>query len=193
MPIDDSPLASSEHRTSVTVTKTKKTASVSTVNTAHVTLFPRPLGHKIRSFALLFGLWFYYLLPVLIAEAFRPENFGDEPMICVAGALVSFSCAGLIFLTIRGMRRSSTWRTVSIAVLVVYCLGALLMIIFRGKQITWLLDHVDYMGGEDDSAYRSYLKCAYVGRLVAETIFLICGILIVLPDLGILNDWEVRR
>ena len=155
----------------------------------------RPWGQVIRIFVLLLGNAFYFLVPVAIAEAFRPDYFGHETMLTVAGCLISAMSMLLLFLSFRGMRRTPVYRMVSFAAIAVYLLGGVLMIIFRGKQTTYIIDHIadsDDDGNKDVKNLKVYYRLAYSGRIVGETVLLLSGLLVCLSDLGILNDYEAK-
>eukprot|EP01061_Rhynchopus_euleeides_P006215 TRINITY_DN1528_c0_g1_i10.p1 TRINITY_DN1528_c0_g1~~TRINITY_DN1528_c0_g1_i10.p1 ORF type:complete len:175 (+),score=57.32 TRINITY_DN1528_c0_g1_i10:61-585(+) len=155
--------------------------------------YPRPWGHRIRSFILLVGIWFYFLVAVTVAESYRPEYWAEQSVLVAAGLMVSCSAFFLIGLTLRGMRRTPIYRAVSFFVLAVYIGGAVLMVVYRGKQTSKMLDEVVAALGnkaQDIDSMKNYLRADAVGRIVGEAVLVLSGLLVVLPDLGILNDWE---
>eukprot|EP01061_Rhynchopus_euleeides_P006219 TRINITY_DN1528_c0_g1_i7.p1 TRINITY_DN1528_c0_g1~~TRINITY_DN1528_c0_g1_i7.p1 ORF type:complete len:183 (+),score=41.23 TRINITY_DN1528_c0_g1_i7:121-669(+) len=154
---------------------------------------PRPWGHRVRSFVLLVGIWFYFLVAVTVAESYRPDYWAEQSQLVAAGLMVSCSAFFLIGLTLRGMRRTPIYRAVSFFVLAIYLGGAVLMVIYRGKQTHKLLDDILPILVEADARFdsmRNYLRADAVGRIVGEAVLVLSGLLVVLPDLGILNDWE---
>eukprot|EP01061_Rhynchopus_euleeides_P006218 TRINITY_DN1528_c0_g1_i6.p1 TRINITY_DN1528_c0_g1~~TRINITY_DN1528_c0_g1_i6.p1 ORF type:complete len:178 (+),score=60.82 TRINITY_DN1528_c0_g1_i6:121-654(+) len=154
---------------------------------------PRPWGHRVRSFVLLVGIWFYFLVAVTVAESYRPEYWAEQSVLVAAGLMVSCSAFFLIGLTLRGMRRTPIYRAVSFFVLAVYIGGAVLMVVYRGKQTSKMLDEVVAALGnkaQDIDSMKNYLRADAVGRIVGEAVLVLSGLLVVLPDLGILNDWE---
>ena len=173
---------------------TENRAADDTTTYGDVAVHVRPWGQVIRSFVLLLGNAFYFLVPVAIAEAFRPDFYGHETMLTVAGCLISAMSMLLLFLSFRGMRRTPAYRMVSFAAIAVYLLGGVLLVIFRGKQTTYIIDNT---GGDDDGVkdadnLKAYYRLAYSGRIVGETVLILSGLLVCLSDLGILNDYEAK-
>ena len=173
---------------------TENRAADDTTTYVDAAVHVRPWGQVIRSFVLLLGNAFYFLVPVAIAEAFRPDLYGHETMLTVAGCLISAMSMLLLFLSFRGMRRTPVYRMVSFAAIAVFLLGGVLLVIFRGKQATYMIDTV---AGNDDGDkevkdLKVYYRLAYSGRIVGETVLLLSMLLVCLSDLGILNDYEAK-
>ena len=175
---------------------TENRAADDTTTYGDVAVHVRPWGQVIRSFVLLLGNSFYFLVPVAIAEAFRPDIYGHETMLTVAGCLISAMSMVLLFLSFRGMRRTPVYRMVSFAAIAIFLLGGVLLVIFRGKQATYMIDTVaggDDNGDQDVKDLKVYFRLAYSGRIVGETVLLLSMLLVCLSDLGILNDYEAAK
>eukprot|EP00754_Rhynchopus_humris_P015037 Rhum_TRINITY_DN14424_c18_g1::Rhum_TRINITY_DN14424_c18_g1_i1::g.89178::m.89178 len=152
-----------------------------------VTHYPRPLGHKIRSCVLLIGIWFYFLFFVCIPEAKR--KYGENLLVSIGSGMAQACALILLFFAMWGLRRTGMTRIVAMVLTALYCLGAVLLAAGRGKQTTDAWDSTS--GGEFDD--KAYLRLYFIGRLIGEVAYLSAGLLIILPDLGLLADWETSK
>ena len=144
----------------------------------------RPLGHKIRSFVILIGIWFYFLFYVCIPEARR--DAGEYVMVSAGSGIVQGAGFIFIFFTMFGLRRTNILRIVALILLAIYVVGGLILAIGRGRQATWAWDGT----ANHEFGDKTYTRMYYIGRLMGEVAYVTAGLMIILPDLGILNDYE---
>ena len=158
-------------------------AGAATPLTGNTARRSRPYGHAVRSFVLLIGIWFYFLFVACIPESKRK----DEQLLVTIGSGVIQGCAFIfVFFTMYGLRRSSSTRIAAICLATMYCLGGVLLAAGRGKEAKYAWN------GTKDYAFsdKTYLRVFFVGRLIGEVAYSSAGLLIILPDLGFMADWE---
>eukprot|EP01059_Diplonema_ambulator_P003872 TRINITY_DN1356_c5_g1_i1.p1 TRINITY_DN1356_c5_g1~~TRINITY_DN1356_c5_g1_i1.p1 ORF type:complete len:168 (+),score=39.24 TRINITY_DN1356_c5_g1_i1:56-559(+) len=165
------------------------TDAVYTKQTSVVKKYPRPLGHALRSAVMLMGIWFYYLLCQCVPKGKVVGDLADGKvkkayyMMAIGSGLLQGMAFIFFFFVLWGIRRTSVTRMIGLVLLGIYVLGGLLFIIGEGMYTDYAWD---WARDGDKSAWRSEL----VGHLMGDACFITAGLLIILPDLGILNDYE---
>eukprot|EP01064_Diplonema_japonicum_P020008 TRINITY_DN28_c5_g1_i1.p1 TRINITY_DN28_c5_g1~~TRINITY_DN28_c5_g1_i1.p1 ORF type:complete len:186 (+),score=50.86 TRINITY_DN28_c5_g1_i1:46-558(+) len=162
-----------------------------TKQTTTVKKYPRPFGHAVRVAVTLLGLWMYFLLVVCIPRGKTADKLHDQSelkdsyLMMAAGSGMVQGCAFIFFFFVLwGVRRTNVTRIVGIVLLVIYVLGGAIFIIGEGIYTDKVWDNKT----SDDDAWRSLL----VGHLIGESCFIVVGVLTLLPEFGIMNDWEAK-
>ncbi|KAJ9450938.1 hypothetical protein DIPPA_32911 [Diplonema papillatum] len=160
--------------------------------TTTIKKYPRPLWFKLTSLVMMIGIWFYFLLAVCIPYG-KFHSKAEDPdssiiMTAVGSGVVQGAAFFLGGLVMWGARRTFPVRVIGLVLLLLYCVGAVLLAIGRGRKakltFQYLDDH-DYEG-DDVTMDRTYV----VGLLIGELGFVATGLLMLLPDFGILTPWE---
>eukprot|EP01062_Namystynia_karyoxenos_P055197 TRINITY_DN4592_c0_g1_i4.p1 TRINITY_DN4592_c0_g1~~TRINITY_DN4592_c0_g1_i4.p1 ORF type:complete len:348 (+),score=154.59 TRINITY_DN4592_c0_g1_i4:92-1045(+) len=182
--------------------------------TEQINVYPRPRSHAIRCTLTLLGLGFWMCFTVCVPSAKKLKDIdwdkvkdaatkvteeaqgsaNSEPddlllMLCV-GSGVAAGCAWIfMFVLCYGVRRTRCWKIFGYVLLVLYCLGAALHLLARGRRVEWVFNSQDDGLVVSDSKKNSERTKA-VGRLIAEAAYLLLALLITLPDFGFLVNWE---
>eukprot|EP00754_Rhynchopus_humris_P033690 Rhum_TRINITY_DN15478_c1_g1::Rhum_TRINITY_DN15478_c1_g1_i2::g.160478::m.160478 len=143
----------------------------------------RPYGHAVRSFVLLIGIWFYFLFVACIPES-KSEH--EQILVSIGSGMVQGCAFIFVFFTMYGLRRTANTRMAAICLVAMYCLGGVLLAAGRGKEAKYAWNGTKNYAFSD----KTYLRVFFIGRLIGEVAYSSAGLLIILPDLGFMADWE---
>eukprot|EP01059_Diplonema_ambulator_P001365 TRINITY_DN11140_c0_g1_i1.p1 TRINITY_DN11140_c0_g1~~TRINITY_DN11140_c0_g1_i1.p1 ORF type:complete len:322 (+),score=92.55 TRINITY_DN11140_c0_g1_i1:48-968(+) len=151
-------------------------------------------GHSVGSFLrvvmLMLGIFFYFLLVACIPRSDDIDNtpsnhwthrYRNGLYLSASGSGVIEGCALLLMiLVLFGVNRSQALKYTGIILMILYSCGILLDAIGLGiiADETWNWYHSD-----GDTAYQSKM----VGLLIGEVCISIAGLLVLLPDFGVLQ------
>eukprot|EP01059_Diplonema_ambulator_P001366 TRINITY_DN11140_c0_g1_i2.p1 TRINITY_DN11140_c0_g1~~TRINITY_DN11140_c0_g1_i2.p1 ORF type:complete len:324 (+),score=115.03 TRINITY_DN11140_c0_g1_i2:36-974(+) len=145
------------------------------------------LGNVLRVTVLMLGIFFYFLLVACIPRSKEIQDLNDRApdryrkglYLTAVGSGIIEGCAVLLLVLAFLVHKSKIMKMTGIALMVLYTFGALLNMIGLGiiADETWNWDH------ENDTSYRSNM----VGLLMGEASIAVAGLLVLLPDYGVLQ------
>eukprot|EP00755_Sulcionema_specki_P005430 Sspe_Gene.4847::Locus_1603_Transcript_1_1_Confidence_1.000_Length_665::g.4847::m.4847 len=157
-----------------------------------VKIYPRSLGHKIRCTLALIGIWFWFLMVVLIpiakhldaTERNNSESRDTLVLTAVGAGLLQGAAFFFLPLTMIGVRKTGVHKMLGYVLLAIYIVGLILLLVGRGRQTEDTFDGTEKWQDNDE---KMAVRTRSVGVLIGEGIYCTLGLLILLPDFGFLE------